>query len=175
VSRCGRFVSESSCWRDRHAGDGHPLAADRVSLVLAMEVARSRRQTGGPARNPPIDPRHEPRQPILALPGSTVNSSNSASMWVRPRSPDIWRDTGDLHRKAGRPSCATTPTGSPQCISLSFRRFRFGARCGHGQRGDGSIEAPALHRAQGRRIGSERNAAHLFASKPFVASWAWWL
>src|SRR6201993_3711195 len=30
-----------------------------------MEVAISRRQTEGPARNPPINPRHEPRQPVL--------------------------------------------------------------------------------------------------------------
>src|SRR5262249_46470918 len=27
--------------------------------------SRARRQTEGPARNPPIDPRHEPRQPVL--------------------------------------------------------------------------------------------------------------
>ena len=50
---------------DRQAGDGHPLASGRVSLVLAMEVALSSRQTEGPARNPSVDPRHEPRQPAL--------------------------------------------------------------------------------------------------------------
>ena len=31
------------------AGDSHPLASGRVSLVLAMEIALSRRQTEGPA------------------------------------------------------------------------------------------------------------------------------
>jgi hypothetical protein len=30
-----------------------------------MEVLFSRRQTGSTTRNPPIDPRHEPRQPVL--------------------------------------------------------------------------------------------------------------
>ena len=44
---------------DRQAGDGHPLVSGRVSPVLAMEVARSRRQTESASRNPPIDPRHE--------------------------------------------------------------------------------------------------------------------
>jgi hypothetical protein len=42
------------------------------------------------------------------------------------------------------------------------------ARRGHGQRGDGSIEAAALHRAQRQRIWSKRNA---HASK----SWEVWL
>jgi hypothetical protein len=50
---------------DRQAGDGHPLASSRVSVVLAIEVALARRQTEGPARNPSVDPRHEPRQPAL--------------------------------------------------------------------------------------------------------------
>jgi hypothetical protein len=39
--------------------DGYPLASCRFSFVLAMEVAMSRRQTEGGARNPPTDPRHE--------------------------------------------------------------------------------------------------------------------
>jgi hypothetical protein len=64
--------------------------------------------------------------PLWGGPGSMANSSSSASMWVRPRSANIWQDTGDLHRKDGEHSCATTPMGSPQWISLSFRRFRFG-------------------------------------------------
>ena len=38
----------------------------------------------------------------------------------------IWQDTGDLHRKDGEHSCATTPKGSPQWISSSSRLFRFG-------------------------------------------------
>src|SRR5215831_12760771 len=66
-SNCDRFVFYvplSACTRhsehlgDRQAGDGHPLASGRVSVVLAMEVARSRRQTESASRNPPIDPRH---------------------------------------------------------------------------------------------------------------------
>ena len=44
----------------------------------------------------------------------------------RLRFPSIWQDTGDLHRKDGGRSSATTPTGLPQWISLSFRRFPFG-------------------------------------------------
>ena len=73
-SNCDRFVFYvplSACTRhsehlgDRQAGDGHPLASGRVSVVLAMEVARSSRQAKSATRNPPADPRHEPRQPAV--------------------------------------------------------------------------------------------------------------
>jgi hypothetical protein len=49
------------------------LASCWFLLVLAMEVARSQRQTEGGARNPAVSPRHEPRQPAVG------------------RSPDPWR------------------------------------------------------------------------------------
>src|SRR5580704_9167572 len=41
---------------DRQTGDGHPLASCGFSLVLAMEVANSRRQANGAARNSSADP-----------------------------------------------------------------------------------------------------------------------
>ena len=63
------------------AGDRHPLASCRFSFVLAMEVEVSRRQTKGPARNSPTDPRHEPGQPALG------------------RSQDPWRTSQARHRR----------------------------------------------------------------------------
>jgi hypothetical protein len=121
-------VTLSACTRhserlgDRQAGDGHPLASSRISLVLAMEVAFPRRQTEGPARNPSVDPRHEPRQPALRRSADpTANSSNSALMWVKPRSPSIWLRHRRPRRKGGRSSCATTPVVLPQWISLLFQ------------------------------------------------------
>jgi hypothetical protein len=94
---------------DRQAKDCHPVAPCRFSLVRAMEVAMSRRQTEGAARNSPTDPHHEPRQPAVTLPGFMANSSSSASMLVKPRSPNTWQGTGNLHLKAGRRSSATGP------------------------------------------------------------------
>jgi hypothetical protein len=58
----------------------HPLASGRVSLVLALEVALSRRQTESAARHSSIDPEYEPRQPALG------------------RSPDPWRTPQARHR-----------------------------------------------------------------------------
>lgn len=65
---------------DGAKGDGYRLASSRVSLVLAMEVALSRRQTKSAARNPPVDPRHEPCQPTLGC------------------SPDPWRTPQARHQ-----------------------------------------------------------------------------
>jgi hypothetical protein len=41
------------------------------------------------------------------------------------RSPNTWQGTGGPHPKGGRHSFATTPMGSPQWISSSFRHSRF--------------------------------------------------
>jgi hypothetical protein len=56
------FATHCECLGDRKAGDSHPLASRWFSLVLAMEVAISRRQTKGAARNSPIDLGNEFRQ-----------------------------------------------------------------------------------------------------------------
>src|SRR3984893_8362276 len=56
------FATHCECLGDRKAGDGHPLAWRWFSLFLAMEVAISRRQATGAARNSPIDPGNESRQ-----------------------------------------------------------------------------------------------------------------
>jgi hypothetical protein len=71
----GRWMNHSNCAArceslgDRGAGDGSLLDRAGFSLVLAMEVAVSRRQTDGAARNSPTDPRHEAlrRWPGLAM------------------------------------------------------------------------------------------------------------
>jgi hypothetical protein len=39
------------------------------------------------------------------------NSSSSASMLVKPRSPNAWQGTGDPYLKTGRRSSGTTPMG----------------------------------------------------------------
>src|SRR5262249_31954103 len=67
-------------------------------LVLALEVALSRRQT----KTMSLATR------FGALPGSMANSSSSASMGIKPRLPNIWQDTGNLHRICGRPLMAST-------------------------------------------------------------------
>jgi hypothetical protein len=85
-----------------------------------MEVALSRRQTEGPARNPPIDPRHEPRQPVLgrsAIHGELLKLGIDVD---QTSVANIWQDTGDSHRKGGIRFCATTPVGLPQWIFSSY-------------------------------------------------------
>jgi hypothetical protein len=109
---------------DRQAGDCYPLASRGLSLVLAMEVAISRWQAKGAARNSPIDPRYEPRQSAVGI-ESMANSSSSASKLARPRSPSTWQGAGNPHRKGGRRSSAIMPMGSPRWISLSFRHSHF--------------------------------------------------
>ena len=59
---------------DGKTRDGYPLALGRVSLDSG-EVALAGRQTKGPTRNPPIDPKYKPRQPLWGAPGSMANSS----------------------------------------------------------------------------------------------------
>jgi hypothetical protein len=75
TTRLQQFRSTGFCWPqldcaarceclgDRRAGD--PLASCWFSFVLTMEVATSRWQTEGAARNSPTDPRHEPGQPAV--------------------------------------------------------------------------------------------------------------
>ena len=68
------------CFGDRRTPNGRPLASCRLSLVLALEVAVTQRQTNGAARNSPADPRDEPRQSSLG------------------RSEDPWRTSQARHR-----------------------------------------------------------------------------
>ncbi len=76
-------VCATDCERlgDRGAGDCYPLASCRFSFVLAMEVEMSRRQTKGPPRNSPTDPRNELGQSTLG------------------RSQDPWRTPQAWHRR----------------------------------------------------------------------------
>ena len=64
-----------------------------------------------------------------AHPVSTANCSSSASMWVRPRSRNIWQDTGDLHRRDGGRFCATTPRIADALSKTGWIRLqKFGNR-----------------------------------------------
>ena len=86
AAHCERFG-------DRRARDGRPLASCRFSLVLALEVEVTQRQTNGPARNSPTDPRDEPRQSAV---GRSQDPSRTSEAWHR-RWPNVGRQ---IHGKA---------------------------------------------------------------------------
>jgi hypothetical protein len=101
-------------------GDCDPLASCWVLLVLVMEVASSRRQTEGGARNPAIDPRHEPRQPAVG------------------RSPDPWRTAQARYRRGsnlgrqihGKAQEAPIPrVEESQQLSATFFFLKSGGKC----------------------------------------------
>ena len=64
--------------------------------------------------------------PLWGAPRSMASFSNLESPLAKPRSPTTWQGTGDLHRRAGRRSSATTPMGSHRLICFSFRHSHFG-------------------------------------------------
>jgi hypothetical protein len=67
--------------------------------------------------------------PLWGAPRSTANCSSSVSMWVRPRSRNIWQDTGDLHRRDGGRFCATTPRIADALSKTGWIRLqKFGNR-----------------------------------------------
>ena len=91
------------CLGVREAGDCYPVASCWFSFVLAMEVAMSRRQTEGAARNSPTDPRHEPGQPAVGRspdPWRTPQARHRC--WSNPRSSSTWQGTGDPPLEAAR-------------------------------------------------------------------------
>ena len=100
----------SECLADCQAGDGHLLASCRVSFVLAMKVAMSRRQAKGASRNPPADPRHEPGQPAVGC---------SPASWRTPQARhQHWSNLGrQIHSKAQK-----TPVSRVEDFSAQPRR-----------------------------------------------------
>jgi hypothetical protein len=56
---------------------------------------------------------------------STVNSSSSASMPGKQRSPNTWQSVGGLHPRAGGRSCAVTLTASRRWTCSWFRPSPF--------------------------------------------------
>ena len=92
---------------DRKAGDCYPLASRWFSLVLAMEVAISRWQAKGAARNSPIDPRHEPRQSAVGC---------SSNPWRTPQARHRnWPDLGrQVHGKVQETPIARVEDVPPQ-------------------------------------------------------------
>ncbi|WGJ15316.1 hypothetical protein QEV83_03250 [Methylocapsa sp. D3K7] len=91
-------------WKSRSRGGG-----PKVSLVI-RQLIRDMSLTN----------------PLWARLGSMAIFSNLESPLAKPRSPNRWQGTGDLHPKPGRPSSATTPMGSHRLICLSFRHSHFG-------------------------------------------------
>ncbi len=79
----------------------------RASLVLAMEVALSLRQTEGGAGNPPIDPRYEPGQSTV---GRSEDPWRTAQTWDR-RWPNVGRQ---IYGEAQETSLARLEDVPPQ-------------------------------------------------------------
>jgi hypothetical protein len=104
----------------------NPLAAGRLSGLLALEIAIPRRPTEDPSRNSPTYSRHEHRQSAL---GRTAHSRRTAQARYRGRADHGGKlhGQGDAHRRrVGRPSFTIMPTALRRWICLSCRRFRFG-------------------------------------------------
>src|SRR6476646_10785186 len=97
------LVSDRAAYSGRHhdrgAGNGYPVASDRLSLLLALEIASACRQAQRPARNSATDPGDEPCQSALG------------------RSPHPWRTPQARHRR--RPDLSRQVHGAAQTTSLA--------------------------------------------------------
>ena len=99
IACCPLSVGAARCEfvGNRGAGDCYRLASWRLSVVLALEVEMSWRQTKGAARNSPTDPRHEFGQSTLGCPlgfhgellklGIDVGQTSVAKYMARQRRP----------------------------------------------------------------------------------------